>query len=433
MYYGTQRFPCLTPKVIKIQNKFWKHVGVLFAGSGASQLLAILAIPWLTRIYEPGDYGTLVAFQSLTMLIGLVSTGRYESAILLPEREEDAKCLWFLCMTLGFATGLVSLVAFLFLAEPISALLKNPGIQKWLPWLALSIVLNAAYLTLESWANRKSKYNRMSAGRMAVVAITVTIQITLGKQGIDGGLIIGTLVAQTFCVSVLTYITLKEVTLESGWSENLQKIKNVAGHYRSHPTYLIASQGAGALYQQLPVLLISSAFGSAAAGSYGMAMRLITLPTMTMANAIGAVFRQQAAEAYQQMGEFLDLFKKTFFASIGISIVPFALLFLYADDLLIFFLGESWSLTGKLAQVLAILGWVGFFSTPIDKGAIIVGNMKYIITWHILRLLTYVGGFYLCSLYSMQLLPLITALSLVGILFYLIDVVVEYKFAKGSG
>ena len=419
--------------MIKIQNKFWKHVGVLFAGSGASQLLAIVAIPWLTRIYDPGDYGTLVAFQSLTMLIGLVSTGRYESAIVLPEKEEDAKCLWFLCIFLGMATGLVSLGVFLLLGEPISILLKNPGIQKWLPWLAWSIVLNATYLTLESWANRKSKYNRMSAGRFAVVAITVTIQITLGKQGIAGGLIIGTLIAQTICVFILTAITFKEVSMKTGWSESLPKIRKVAGHYRSHPTYLIASQGAGALYQQLPVLLISSTFGSAAAGSYGMAIRLITLPTLTLANALGAVFRQQAAEAYQQRGEFLDLFKKTFFASTGISIVPFALLFLYADDLLIFFLGETWALTGKLAQILAILGWVGFFSTPIDKGAIIVGNMKYIITWHLFRLLSYVGGFYLCSIFSMQLLPLITALSLVGILFYLIDVVVEYKFAKGSG
>ena len=249
----------------------------------------------------------------------------------------------------------------------------------------------------------------------------------------EGGLIIGTLVAQTVCVIVLTLLTIKEVGLDTKGSESFQMIKRMAGKYRSHPTFLIASQGAGALYLQLPVLLISSAYGSAAAGSYGMAMRLITLPTQTLANALGAVFRQQAAEAYQQRGEFVDLFKKTFFAAVGISVVPFALLFFYVDDLLVYFLGEPWTLAGQLAQVLTILGWVGFFSTPIDKGAIIVGKMKYIITWHTLRLLTYVGGFYICSLLALPLLPLIAALSVVGIMFYLIDVALEYKFAKGSG
>ena len=419
--------------MIDIKNKFWKHVGVLFAGTGASQLLAILAIPWLTRIYDPSDYGTFAAFLSMTMLIGLVSTGRYESAILLPEKEEDAKCLWYLCMFLGTLTGLISLAVFSVLAEPFSRLLKNPEIESWLPWLALSIILNASLLTLESWANRKAKYKRMSISRLVLVTLTVTLQISLGKQGVEGGLIIGSLVAQTLCVFVLILITLREVAMECRGKQAIQLIKNMAGQYSSHPTFLIASQGAGALYQQLPVLFISSTFGSAAAGSYGMAMRLISLPTQVLANALGSVFRQQAAEVYQQRGEFLDLFKKTFLAAFGVSFIPFGLLFFYADDLLVYFLGESWELAGKLSQILAILGWVGFFSTPIDKGAIIVGNMKYIITWHLLRLLSLVGGFYVCSHFSMQLLPLIAALSFIGILFYLIDVVVEYKFAKGSG
>jgi O-antigen/teichoic acid export membrane protein len=419
--------------VIDIKNTFWKHVGVLFAGTGASQLLAILAIPWLTRIYEPSDYGTFAAFLSMTMLIGLVSTGRYESAILLPEKEEDAKCLWYLCMFLGTLTGLISLAVFSVLAEPISRLLKNPEIESWLPWLALSIILNASLLTLESWANRKAKYKRMSISRLVLVTLTVTLQISMGKQGVEGGLIIGSLVAQTLCVFVLILITLREVAMECRGKQAIQLIKNMAGQYSSHPTFLIASQGAGALYQQLPVLFISSTFGSAAAGSYGMAMRLISLPTQVLANALGSVFRQQAAEAYQQKGEFRDLFIKTFLAAFSVSFIPFGLLFFYADDLLVYFLGESWELAGKLSQILAILGWVGFFSTPIDKGAIIVGNMKYIITWHLLRLLSLVGGFYVCSHFSMQLLPLIAALSFIGILFYLIDVVVEYKFAKGSG
>ena len=83
----------------------------LASGTAIAQLLLALAMPALTRLYTPADYGTLAVYSStLTVLLVLASL-RYEAAIPLPEDEEVAGSL--LALTLIVLAAMAVLVALL--------------------------------------------------------------------------------------------------------------------------------------------------------------------------------------------------------------------------------------------------------------------------------------------------------------------------------
>src|SRR5215210_2142529 len=84
---------------------FARHVVTLASGTALGQLLLVLALPVLTRLYTPADYGALAVYSStLTVLVVLASL-RYEAAIPLP--EDDALAGSLLALTLAVLAGMV--------------------------------------------------------------------------------------------------------------------------------------------------------------------------------------------------------------------------------------------------------------------------------------------------------------------------------------
>ena len=101
-------------------------------GTIIAQAIPIAISPILTRIYRPEDFGLYAIFVAIITILGTVVSGRYELAIMLPKKDEDAINIFALgilitvCMT-AFITILV--VA---LNDFIVSLLNNQEIRYWL-------------------------------------------------------------------------------------------------------------------------------------------------------------------------------------------------------------------------------------------------------------------------------------------------------------
>ena len=72
------------------RNQFLKNVSTLAFGTLISQGLVVASSPLLTRIFSVEAFGILSVFTSITVFFAVVSTGRYELAIGLPEKDKDA-------------------------------------------------------------------------------------------------------------------------------------------------------------------------------------------------------------------------------------------------------------------------------------------------------------------------------------------------------
>src|SRR3990172_1558670 len=71
-------------------SAFTSNVLKLVGGTTLAQGVNAIAAPVLTRIYSPHDFGIAAVFISIVSLLAVIACLRYEYAIVLPERDEDA-------------------------------------------------------------------------------------------------------------------------------------------------------------------------------------------------------------------------------------------------------------------------------------------------------------------------------------------------------
>ena len=82
-------------------------------------MITVAAAPILTRLYGPESFGVLATFASILALLNVVSSLRYELAIAVPEDDEDAIALVWLCFVLvAISTALTALQSLQSLQRP---------------------------------------------------------------------------------------------------------------------------------------------------------------------------------------------------------------------------------------------------------------------------------------------------------------------------
>lgn len=117
----------LSPK-----SEFSKSVLTLMSGTIVAQALPIIITPILTRLYTPAEFGILALFVSITIFLGTIVSGRYELAIMLPEKNEDALGIAALGMLITTSMSLMLILPFIIFNQELTILLKNKEIGFWL-------------------------------------------------------------------------------------------------------------------------------------------------------------------------------------------------------------------------------------------------------------------------------------------------------------
>jgi O-antigen/teichoic acid export membrane protein len=74
-------------------NEFNKNVAKVLSGTFFAQLLPFALAAILARIYSVEDYGDYYSFAAIVSILGAVSSGKYELAILNPKSAKEAIAL----------------------------------------------------------------------------------------------------------------------------------------------------------------------------------------------------------------------------------------------------------------------------------------------------------------------------------------------------
>lgn len=68
----------------KLNTTFRGNVLRLVSGTGVAQIIGILSMPILSRLYTSESFGLVALFISLTSILGIIACMHYELAIVLP-------------------------------------------------------------------------------------------------------------------------------------------------------------------------------------------------------------------------------------------------------------------------------------------------------------------------------------------------------------
>jgi len=413
------------------KGQFVKSVVILGGGTAISQAINSLSLLILTRLYSAEDFGVFATFSSAAGILSVVSTFRYELAIPLPPEQVYAAALVKFVQKTNVIFNLLVASITTVLAPKLAVLLGVPNTTRWLYLLPVMSFASAAVVICELWYNRMGQYERMAAIRLLRALIIAVASAILGWTRTSGGLIIGGVIGYAFAAGWATWSIRscwKTLFAEATFSQQLY----VAKRYFSLPIYVLTAHLIGTVALQIPVFLFTKAFSAETTGFFSLAYRIVSIPTLLVANAIGDVYRQKCAELYARTGRFDNLFLQTL-SKTGVLAFPFFFtMVIGAPFLFELMFGKEWHVAGEYARILSIGAFFQFVFTPIDKGALVVGATRYIFVWHLIRLSSYLV---LSGVVLHGLLGTTGALAcLVGInsTLYVIDGIIEWRFAKGN-
>lgn len=384
-------------------------------------------------MYSPAEYGGYAIYVALLAFLSVISTGKYDLAIILPKEDRDADSIVILSMVMAVGIGVLTLAIVLAFHGPIVDMLGNSEVSIWLYFLPFSVIIVGSYQATNYWLNRGGQYRAMSANRILQSALLGSTQILFGfTRWTNGGLILGQIIAQAFVALQLFRKFVSSIyQYEMSLSDWFYRVVRVAAEYRHHPIRLMPAFLADSFSLQLPVLTVSTFFGGSSAGMFMLAQRVTMLPSALVANAIGDVYRQQAAQRYRDHGSFTELYLKSLGFLAGAALIPFSVAAAVAPDLFGLIFGDEWRDAGVYAQVIVISAYFQFVFTPMDKGAVIVGATRYIEIAEYSRLIAMVLASSICWYAEFDLYMYVVAIAMVDSAFYLVEGIMGYVFSRG--
>lgn len=403
-----------------------KSIIVLMSGSAAAQAIPILISPILTRLYSPKEFGILALYLSLSAVLSVFASGRYDLALIEPAQDKEARGLLFAGLWLSIAFCLFLSVILVPTAPLIAELLGSPDAASWLNFVPLTVFSMSCLSIFTYWLNRRKNFKGMNTSRIlnsiGIAGLSLCFGFTKLKPH---GLLLGYMLGQflTVCCLWFTYVrTEKKQSRSDAWP--------VMQAYARYPKFLIPSTLAGTVAAESPIVLLTRFFDSAVAGLFSFVNRVTVSPMSIIGNSIGEVYRVRAAEHFQKHGECRQLFLSHIAMLAVAAVIPWSILFFRAPELFAFVFGEEWREAGEMATFLSFVLWFQLVSTPLSYTITFNRSQHLDLYLQIFRVLGSIGALLIGNLYSDYMLS-VQLYSFIYCLYYLAHSAIQFRAAKG--
>ncbi len=367
------------------------------------QGLVVLALPLLTRLYTPEDFGVLAVYVSILSILVVVASLRYELAIPLPESNEDAANLIALSLWIVLAMSLtVGLIIWL-LFDQIVVWTKIPALRHYLWLLPLSLLGAGTYKVLNYFAVRQRAFGPIAYTKISQSLGQVLTQLGFGFLNLGSlGLLVGDVVGRIGGSGTLTWLALKWIP---DWRKVISRkgIFRVAYCYRRFPMLSSCSAILNSAGLQLPALLLAAFYGPQVAGWFALGQRVIGLPVSLVEQAVAQVYLGEASRLRREdplalHSLFLQVVKKL----LMVSVLPIALLGFAGPWLFALVFGSEWQVAGTYTQILSLMFLFDFVVFPISQTLNLLEKQDVQLGWDIARLVVVNGGLFLAGLYGLS-------------------------------
>lgn len=367
-----------------VDGRFLRAAAQLVRGSAIAQAVVLLALPWITRLYSPEQFGRLGVFLSFVSLAAVPVMGKYELALAAASNNREATRILRLSLRLLpagalLATGGLLLLTFI----PELGLGRLP---RWWSWFFLPLVGAFAFASLSRcWCVRYRDYAAVAQAAVIQNSVRVGTLLVCGLSGLTSvGLLAGEVLgrggaALRMGVPVLTS------ALAQGRRRKGMMLKRTARRYADFPLYCLPSAWLDALVLAAPLPLLVHFFGDSVGGAYDLVARLYSLPLLLLGPALSDSFwGQLAGLAGHSPSAARDFLDRTAWRLFWLGLVPMLVLALVGPTLIGVVFGSQWRLSGRFAPLLAPLALAQFVVSPLSQSVAVYRAYR-------LKLLTDVG------------------------------------------
>jgi len=366
-------------------GSFVKNFLILFTGNSIGQVVPFILAPIIARLYQPEQIAIQENFLAMASLIGIIAAGRYDLAILLPEKEEDAKSVFSLSAYITIVISALCLVT-LFFSDAIARFYQTPMLADFIAYLAPSVFLISALSILSQWILRRKLYAVITSSRIMQSLVQNGAYLVLGYlgwgvQGLFFGWILGILIP-------VVWMFLKEMKSFKPFITNKQALSAMAKEHKDFPTVNAIHAFTDILATQfLLYWLITRNHGALVLGLFAVMNRYLRAPLNLVGSAVGQLYFREASALIGRKDEQIHIFYRSI-KIISLFVIPaMVVVVIMGPSIFEWYLGSDWRDSGVFARTMAPAILFNFLASVVSTTPLMLKEQK---TAYIVSIIGYV-------------------------------------------
>lgn len=371
-------------------------ISSLVVGTTAARAIGLLALPVISRIYTPEDFGQFsLLTATVTILIPIITLG-YAQALPLARSERRAANV----LAVAWVVGGVGVLIVAALAAILPGIAGSNQLLISLVAIAPFIVLTlAATVFLESlnvWSLRRRRYRDNAIVHIIQSAVGSSIKIGLGLIGLKP---MGLLVADASGNSVSALFHLKRSGQSLGAAIRMirrKRMLQVLVFYRRFVYFRAPAQTLAMISDKAPILLATAMFGIETSGQLGLAFLVIAVPLQLIGRSTAKVAYVELAKLYRHSrDESLRMIRLLIVRMLMLLSVPAILLAVAGPQIFSVVFGAAWVQAGIFASILSVYLVFRLVATSLQDVFSIVGRQGTFLLLSACSAMTSIGAFFI--------------------------------------
>jgi O-antigen/teichoic acid export membrane protein len=338
-------------------SHFIRNSGTLLTGNVVAQGLAFLAYLLLLRLFTPDDFGLCNVFFSYTEVLIILSTCKYEMAIVVAPDDNEASLLARLAFRLNALLTLLLFAVAAVMALTGVTLSNLPAILLLL--LPLLVYFTGTYRIYVFLCNRHKEYRALALGEVVSVSGGTVTRILFGLLapvlnlfhtiGLPLGSVLGKMAGHAY----LHHVVCRK---NHYYHPTAAPLRPIARKYINFARYVMPRELVSSFSANLPLMWLSLYFDKPLLGLFSLALTFTQRPAGILANTFEKVLYQSSSVTVQQQLPLRrNILRFALLLGVGVAAVA-AVVFLFAEPLFVLLFGGQWVGTGYYVRCL--LPWM---------------------------------------------------------------------------
>lgn len=375
---------------------FVRAAATLVSGTASAHLITAAAMPILSRLFDPGEFGALAVFAGIVGTIAAAACLRFDVAIAVPEKDRDAFGLLGLGLLSATVVSLAAAAMVAVFPGWIAQITSQPALQRGAWLIPVGIFAAATCSALQNWSIRDGRFAQLARVRVGQSLSGSGVQIA---TGLGGGGALGLLVGNVVNTAVAAaYLAVRLVPRARILARELDPgaLRRLWSTYRRFPVYSTWEALANSAAIHVPVILVAAVAAPDEAGYLMLAMYVLQAPMSLIGAAVGQVYLSKAPEAYRRgnLAQFTaDVLNKLTAYGVG-PIIAIGILSPLGFGVIF---GDGWERAGRLVAWMTPWFVLQFLATPVSMSLHIAGRQRAAMLIQLFALLVRVAVVWLAS------------------------------------
>lgn len=378
------------------QSRFACNVAIVASGTAGAQAITMAFAPFITRLYGPEAFGVLGTFVAILAIVTPLAALSYPIAIVLPKDDADALGIAQLSVLIAMVMASITTMILLVFRELIIELLHLEAIGAFIFLIPMAMLFSVGLAVMSQWVIRKKLFKIKAKVTVAQAFVLNGAKLGFGLVNPGVTVLVVLSALEGLLHALMLLVSVRQAGLDSPVEQpRAAPFIALAKRHRDFPLYRVPQDLINSVSQGLPILMLATFVGSAAAGFYTLARSVLGLPAALIAQSVGQVFYPWITEASHRGECQYKLIVKVTLGLAAVGIAPFGIVFIFGPWLFSFVFGAEWIVAGEYARWLSLMLFFNFINRPSVAAVPVLGLQRGLVIYEVFSTGTEIIALYL--------------------------------------